>query len=441
MPAVKKWWFFRFHGLRISDVDIDPDNPMFGHCDLVSPQMLTSMIQQSSTDDVQLQRTLIGTIYHPFMPPTETFIVVSIMVPHGRNQKELEEEAFERARTFAALLSICRLATGSIPVSCGLGRDVNHNFYDSIRFDNPGWGIDFEQRGRITFNFPESAPTTRERLLNQIAQPEFAELAKLVLQPNSLPAGMHKSLTAALIRLASGIWSNEPETMLLGAFTTTEMLMGNGGHDRLKARTRILLGNELAATLKLDAVSQGRHDYVHKGKSVEIELGLTAIALAIATIVSYAKLAFSLDPDVCSTPLIEVLLDLSGQNPPVTAEHMAKLFRSQNIENFRAQGRTQFFQPVASDTITINLNTGADARRAAIIDMITRDYVNLSSAVSLQPDWEKFRSSHLYQAASEKFSEQEIEDGITRTQSLLEQQINFQVSGSSNGEPATISSS
>lgn len=440
MPADKKWWFFRFHGLRISDLEIDLDSLLFGDCDLVSPQMLQSMISQS-TSDVQLQRTLIGAIYHPHMPPTETFIVVPMMVPHGRNQKDLEEEAFERARTFAALLSICRLAVGSIPVSCGLGRDVNHNFYDSIRFDNPGWGVDFENRGRIAFTYPESVPTTRARLLEQITQPEFAELAKLVLQRNSLPAGMYKSLKAAVLRLASGIWSNEPETMLLGAFTSTEMLMGNGGHDRLKARTRTLLGNELSDTLKLDAVSQGRHDYVHKGKPVEIELGLTAIALAIATVVSYSKVAFSLDADVCSPPLIELLLDLSGQNPPIRGEHLAKLFRSQNIETFRAQGRTQFHQPIQAQTFTINLNTGEAARRAAIIDMFTRDYVNLSSAVSLQPDWELFRRSHLYQAACTKFSQQEIEDGITRTQLLLEQHINFQVSGSSDGQTGTISTS
>lgn len=215
------------------------------------------------------------------------------MVPEGSDLETLEEKAFERAKALAALVALCRLAIGTIPVSCGLARDVNHNFYDSLRFDNPGWNLDFEQRGRVAFVHP-GQPITRAELTANLNDADFVELANAVLKRGSLPGSMNVKLTSALIRLASGLWANEPESMLLGAFTCTEMLLGSEGHDRLKARITTLLGNEIANRLELIDVSQGRHDYVHRGEPVEDKLGLTAVAFAFATLLSYSKLVSSI---------------------------------------------------------------------------------------------------------------------------------------------------
>jgi hypothetical protein len=426
MPADKKWWFFRFHGLLIGNPDIDLDNLTFRDTEIVAPHILASMITQT-TSDLQYQKTLIGAIYHPFMRPAESFLVVSLMVPHGRDLKQFAEKAFERARVVGALLSLYRLAVGNIPVSCGLGRDVNHNFYDSLRFDKPGWGLDFEQQGRIAFTFPQPQPVTRSALIADLQSPELAELTKVVLEPGSLRIGT--KLTAAIVRLASGVWANEPESMLLGAFTSTEMMLGSSGHDRLKARIQTLLGTELASKLKLEEVSQGRHHYVHRGEPVTVELGLTAIALAFAVLLCYAKLAYSLDEDVCTPDFIDLLLDLSAKNPPVSAEQLAKVFKSHNIAAFRPVIETQFYKPRTDQfTITIPaaLPSNKDSSDAALIDMITREYVNMSSALGLAPDWALFRLSHFYEKACAKFSPEKVDAGLVRIQIILEQQHNFE---------------
>ena len=66
----------------------------------------------------------------------------------------------------------------------------------------------------------------------------------------------------------------------------------------------------MSETLGLDKVSQGRHNHVHRGEPVDIQTGLSSLALGAATLLSYIRLAYSLDKEVCSASLIDLLQKL-----------------------------------------------------------------------------------------------------------------------------------
>ncbi|HEY9681904.1 MAG TPA: hypothetical protein V6C86_10020 [Oculatellaceae cyanobacterium] len=199
----------------------------FDDVEIVSPATLATLVVSTTADALAFQRQLLEGIGHRLMRPADAFLVVSRGVPDGADLKQFQEKAFVRARKVASLLAVYRLMIGTSPVSCGLARDVNHNFSDSLLFDLQQWHLDFEHGGRISFAFPEQSPVTRSTISTDLNSDDFSALTKAVLQPRSLR--ISEKLNESLLRLASGIWANEPESMLLCAFTATEMLLGSAG--------------------------------------------------------------------------------------------------------------------------------------------------------------------------------------------------------------------
>lgn len=123
------------------------------------------------------------------------------------------------------------------------------------------------------------------------------------------------------------------------------MLLGEGGHDTLVARVTTMLGIELADQLLLGEVTRARHNYVHRGHSVTIDVGLTAVALGFATHLTYCRFASSLPKTICNSDFINLFVDLRTRVPPVPEEQLSLLFQNVAIDQFRSAIPFQFHQP------------------------------------------------------------------------------------------------
>ena len=353
MVAIRRWWFFRFRGLTLADNNFDLHALSWRDWDIVSRGALNQSIESSTNGD--FRRVLLGSINNPQLRPADSYLVVSRVVPEIHSLISAEEIALQRARSIAALIAICHIASGTPAVGCGLTQDVNDNMYDSLRFDDPGWDLRLAQPGRVTYPTPGHA-STRDEIAAMLADQEFVQLRDAIVGSRLLGTNMRRKITSSALRLASGIWSNEAESLLLGAFTSIEMFLGEGGHDRMSTRVRTLLGNQLSDRLLLDDVVKARHNYVHRGQSVTPQMGLTAIALGIVVLLTYCRLAVSLNESVRQAGLIDILLDLQSRNPPLAARQMADLFRNADLAQFRPAREIQFLNPPISGQVTMPLN-------------------------------------------------------------------------------------
>ncbi len=346
MIASKKWWFFRFRGITVEDEPFNLNSLQFGDCELISTGALQNFINDTEKSDLH-RRTLNQLITNSELPIANSYLVVCRMVPESQNLKVAEDKAFYKARIFAALFSLCTLVSGNLPISCGLTREANDNLYDSILFENPNWSATFEQKGRVSFR--TAFQYSRTGLGEIFQHSDIAPLANIVTGRNitNLTQRMRLKLMSAMVRLASGIWSNEADSLLLGSFTSMEMLLGDGGHDRLVARIATLLGEEISNKYRLEEVTHARHQYVHRGNSVDIEMGLTAVALAFNVLITYCKLASNLNKNACNPTLINLLLDLRGQNPPVSVPTLSLLYSpaNTNFSSFRPSLAFLFHEP------------------------------------------------------------------------------------------------
>lgn len=300
-PSSITWVFFPVKGLEI---ETEPDtihSRLFERATLLSfddARTFTSSmpfaVDQEEANNV-LHMLGAASSYGEDMK-ADSFIAVQT---YGYGDKEIQA-ANDRAYEVISVLSIAFLFRSNFRETCYLLEQLTQSESITIPRVNTmrgDVGHTYGLLSRAHFIGTPSPPIKRSRsgLLATLKSVPTIDLCSALLLPKSSITGSHRGRISRAARfLYEGMHVPTPESQVLGAITSIEILLSGGRSSFEVIRTRLkeLLGKRAYTYYRADEVFDARNEMVHSGKRCTDTQGYLALVLAVSALLAYAKVAY-----------------------------------------------------------------------------------------------------------------------------------------------------
>jgi hypothetical protein len=300
------WILFPMEGLIIGNKKSNLLEPMFADATLLSHRDIKRIVHSTKLsrgkpvtraregDTVKsLTATHTGFDAHSFLAIRKMVNVDSIAGREKENREkkaQVVSSAKERAYEVAAALCFVVLAVEPSGHTCGLVEDIPRKVetHSGFSLETGFW------TGGFTTQEPPLTPRgmffmTRRELKSILFQRHFAPLTNvLMLKQRSDVQG---ELRIAALYLYNAIHAATPSLRVLGSVSSMELLLGSD-FDKLRQRTKTLLGREEYERLHVEKVIEARSKYVHEGREIQDkEIQLRAVGSALTVLFRFAEAA------------------------------------------------------------------------------------------------------------------------------------------------------
>ncbi len=308
------WWvFYPVTGLQIVEPLDTLQAPLFGDAAIVSKEQVGGFLEQfimsAGVNDKKADLEFAVNYRLPFTTDFHSQLAVRRKGPlthsHPLSRKDVRVSADGRARAIAALLTVLMLASNNAGKTCCLEDQMTRGASKktlALSFDTPGYsfmsgGDDMQGWLYGIFNTKQVIKASRVELESLFQQPPFARLVPIITRRRSaISASLRNIVATSLVRLSESIMSTDSASQLLGAVTAIEILLTHQGEPYQSNGRRLvaLLGKEASERMDSDAVFHARHEYVHRGLSLDLhDVAKRALALSMLALFRYSYLAYN----------------------------------------------------------------------------------------------------------------------------------------------------
>jgi hypothetical protein len=301
-----QWWFFPLSGIVTEDDGGGLDNPLFPDATVISATRVRAALDALPNEaERKYYACLLGldpmsefpsAATQPRSMDTFTGQFKAYLAVRAGGATALEH-AEERAILIGSLLSFCFLATHADPTTIALWQMVSFRAVDrqfgidartgevlGFRFNQPPDSCEGRFEGQYLLNRPD--------LVTLLGVPELAPLIRVVARSDQHP--LRDALGGAVVAASRAALTTSCSTRVLLAVNAVEGLLipsRDNGWSELERRIAGLIGPAEARRLRVEECVKSRHAVAHRGEIPSRQMGLFALALALAVILEFASLA------------------------------------------------------------------------------------------------------------------------------------------------------